>query len=261
MPGGVSRAKEPPRDAAMGARSTAPLWWWRWWRGPLVGEGTKGLFLLSAGCSRLPPLLTGGEGGLGGPPEDLHGLVVPLDDVALQAGGAVGQGQDLRRGQHVVPHAELRQLPHEGLCGIKAAAQRVLGMGKGMEVRLASREAPSDPINQSPVHHGPEGTCSWPRMMTPWGLMACHEARFSPAPRCSPSWYADHLPSRVVHATQMWCQALSFRLSGSWATFGWKARARHSAGLLVDPWIPQAPHPSLGSTPNPVGMQICCFCP
>lgn len=135
----------------MGARSTAPLWWWRWWRGPLVGEGTKGLFLLSAGCSRLPPLLTGGEGGLGGPPEDLHGLVVPLDDVALQAGGAVGQGQDLRRGQHVVPHAELRQLPHEGLRGIKAAAQRVLGMGKGMEVRLASGEAPPDPINQSPA--------------------------------------------------------------------------------------------------------------
>lgn len=87
----------------------------------------------------------------------------------------------------------------------------------------------------------PAHTCSWPRMMTPWGLMACQEARFSPAPRCSPSWYADHLPSRVVHATQMWCQALSFRLSGSWATFVRRARARHLVGLPGDPGVPPAP--------------------
>lgn len=64
----------------------------------------------------------------------------------------------------------------------------------------------------------------------PWGLMECQDARFSPEPRCSPSWYTDHLPSRVVHATQMWCQALSFRLSGSWATFERRARSQCSIG-------------------------------
>lgn len=92
-------------------------------------------------------------------------------------------------------------------------------------------------------------TCSWPRMMTPWGLMACQEARFSPAPRCSPSWYADHLPSRVVHATQTWCQALSFRLSGSWATFIRRARAWCLVGLPGHPGVPPAPQRASGAPP------------
>ena len=96
----------------------------------------------------------------------------------------------------------------------------------------------------------PARTCSWPRMMTPWGLMACQEARFSPAPRCSPSWYADHLPSRVVHATQTWCQALSFRLSGSWATFVRRARARRSVGLPGHPSVPPAPCRASGAPPS-----------
>lgn len=85
----------------------------------------------------------------------------------------------------------------------------------GLHPYLASHQSDA---NRQPSMVSPH-TCSWPRMMTPWGLMACQEARFSPAARCSPSWYADHLPSRVVHATQTWCQALSFRLNGSWATF------------------------------------------
>lgn len=104
-------------------------------------------------------------------------------------------------------------------------------------------------------------TCSWPRMMMPWGLMACQEARFSPAPRCSPSWYADHLPSRVVHATQTWCQALSFRLSGSWATFTRRARAQHSVGLPEDPGVPPAPRRASGGngTPDSTDIWMRCF--
>lgn len=110
----------------------------------------------------------------------------------------------------------------------------------------------------------PARTCSWPRMMTPWGLMACQEARFSPAARCSPSWYADHLPSRVVHATQMWCQALSFRLSGSWATFARNARAWHLVGLPEDPLSSQrltgqVVHPYDSGIPNSTDIWMCCF--
>lgn len=98
----------------------------------------------------------------------------------------------------------------------------------------------------------------------PWGLMECQEARFSPEPRCSPSWYADHLPSRVVHATQMWCQALSFRLSGSWATFERRARSRCSVGLLGTPGSPQpltekTVHPRGGGIPKSTDVQMCCF--
>lgn len=83
----------------------------------------------------------------------------------------------------------------------------------------------------------------------PWGLMECQDARFSPTPRCSPSWYADHFPSRVVHATQTWCQALSFRLSGSWATFERRAKSRCSVGLLGDPRVSPAPHRASSAPP------------
>lgn len=31
-------------------------------------------------------------------------------------------------------------------------------------------------------------TCSWPRMITPPGLIGCHGARLSPVPSRSPSW-------------------------------------------------------------------------
>lgn len=76
----------------------------------------------------------------------------------------------------------------------------------------------------------------------PCGLMGCQAARFSPEPRSSPSWYADHRPSLVVQAMQIWCQLLSFRLRGSWATWTEDANPgeRPKAGEVS--WLCSQPH-------------------
>ena len=57
-------------------------------------------------------------------------------------------------------------------------------------------------------------TCSCPRMKTPPALMGCHAERFSPDPLFTPSWYASHSPSRVVHVTHTWCHLPSLSERG-----------------------------------------------
>lgn len=92
------------------------------------------------------------------------------------------------------------------------------------EIEKIPHKGQTDFLNNVQVHHfqdntGSRPTCSWPRMMTPWGLIVCQDARFSLPPRSTPSWYADHTPSRVIQVMQKWCHVPTFRLMGSWATF------------------------------------------
>lgn len=91
----------------------------------LLGTGDR-----AGDHSCLSPFLASSKARLAGTSKDLHRLVIPLDHIPLEVGGAVSQAQDLCWRQHVVPHTKLRQFSHEGLCGIKAAPQGVLGKSR-----------------------------------------------------------------------------------------------------------------------------------
>lgn len=57
---------------------------------------------------------------------ELHLLLGPGDDVALEVAAAGGQAVDVAGRQHVRPHVELRHLAHERLRGVEAAPEGVL---------------------------------------------------------------------------------------------------------------------------------------
>lgn len=76
--------------------------------------------------SRLLPFLTDFEAPLCCPSMDLDQFLIPLDDVALQVTGAVGQAQDLRWHQDVIPHVELSNFTNEGLSCVKTPTQCIL---------------------------------------------------------------------------------------------------------------------------------------
>lgn len=73
------------------------------------------------------------EGILGCTPEDLHQLVFPGEGIAQQRPRAVGDTLDLGRRQDVVPQVKLGNVTHEGLSGIKPAAQSILGQENSRE--------------------------------------------------------------------------------------------------------------------------------
>lgn len=129
----ASRGPSPSWDSSTGGSSTAParLTALGGEKGaPCFGAASLELGREGRGHSCLPPFLAGSEARLAGTSKNLHRLVIPLDHVPLEVGGAVGQAQDLCWCQHVVPHAKLCQLAHEGLCGIKSATQGVLGKSR-----------------------------------------------------------------------------------------------------------------------------------
>lgn len=131
----ASRGPSPSWDTSTGGSSIAPA--------RLTGlGGEKGATcfravtgLLGTGKragdhSCLSPFLTGDKACLAGASKDFHRLLIPLDHIPLEVGGAVSQAQDLCWRQHVVPDTKLRQFSHKGLCGIKAAPKGVLGKSR-----------------------------------------------------------------------------------------------------------------------------------
>lgn len=96
---------------------------------------------LDEGPSCLGPPLADIKGGLFCTPEGLHQLVFPGKDVAQQWPGTVGDAQDLGRRQGMVPQVKLGDVTHEGLSGIKPAAQGILGQERRRERRETWSEA------------------------------------------------------------------------------------------------------------------------
>lgn len=64
-----------------------------------------------------------------------------------------------------------------------ASSQHTLGNNRVFNIHRV-KHASSDSARET----SDALTCSWPRMMTPSGLMGCQGARFSPVPTLCPSW-------------------------------------------------------------------------